>query len=109
MHTEVDQARAIRLDTEISAPSRNFSPPRVNVRAIFKELTGETSSSRFRYRVVAKRKGFESKRLDYCAAAETDSFLYPELREKEQREYEEELDRMKETSTRIDVDRVRMQ
>jgi hypothetical protein len=32
---------------------------------------------------VPKRKGFGSKRLDYCAAAENDSYLYPELREKE--------------------------
>jgi hypothetical protein len=40
----------------------------------------------FGYRVVAKRKGFEAKRLDYCAAGERDSYLYPELREKELRE-----------------------
>lgn len=53
--------------------------------------------------------GFEQKRLDYCKAAETDSYLFPELREKEQREYDEELARMKETSTRIDANRVRMQ
>ncbi|MCU0612864.1 MAG: hypothetical protein MUE60_13885, partial [Candidatus Eisenbacteria bacterium] len=37
----------------------------------------------FDYRVVAKRKGFEEKRLDVCEAARTDSYLYPELREKE--------------------------
>jgi hypothetical protein len=46
------------------------------------ELWGGTSNSVFTYRVVAKRKGFEAKRLDYCKAAETDSYLYPELREK---------------------------
>lgn len=44
------------------------------------ELFGGTSNSPFNYRVVAKRKGFEEKRLDYCVAAETDSYLYPELR-----------------------------
>jgi len=44
----------------------------------------------FGYRIVAKRKGFEDKRLDYCKAAETDSYLYPELRDKEFREFEEE-------------------
>jgi hypothetical protein len=37
--------------------------------------------TRFDYRVVAKRKGFEQKRLGYCKAAETDSYLYPELSE----------------------------
>ena len=42
-----------------------------------------TSNVGFCYRVVAKRKGFEDKRLDYCTAAQTDSYLYPELREKE--------------------------
>ena len=47
------------------------------------ERHGGTTSSPIWYRVVAKRKGFESKRLDYCKAAETDSYLYPELREKE--------------------------
>ena len=40
----------------------------------------------FDYRVVAKRKGFEAKRLDMCEAARTDSYLYPELREKDKRE-----------------------
>lgn len=47
------------------------------------ERHGGTSNGSFDYRVVAKRKGFEEKRLDYCKAAETDSYLYPELREKE--------------------------
>jgi hypothetical protein len=45
------------------------------------DVENGTSNSSFWYRVVAKRKGFESRRLDYCAAAETDSYLYPELRE----------------------------
>ncbi|MBN1425676.1 hypothetical protein JXA88_14060 [Candidatus Fermentibacteria bacterium] len=53
-----------------------------------------TSKTTFWYRVVAKRRGFERKRLDYCKAAETDSYLYPELREKELRDMEEELDRI---------------
>jgi hypothetical protein len=47
------------------------------------ELRGGHSSGTFDYRVMAKRKGFEAKRLDYCAAAERDSYLYPELQEKE--------------------------
>jgi hypothetical protein len=44
---------------------------------------------KFDYRIVAKRKGFESGRLDYCRAAETDPYLYPELRVKELRRFEE--------------------
>jgi hypothetical protein len=47
------------------------------------ELQGGTSSIPFDYRVVAKRKGFEVERLDVCEAARTDSYLYPELRERE--------------------------
>jgi hypothetical protein len=54
------------------------------------ELRHGRSNGRFTYRVVAKRKGFEDKRLDYCAAAETDSYLYPELREKELQELHSE-------------------
>ena len=60
------------------------------------ELQGGTSSTAFDYRVMAKRKGFEQKRLDYCKAAETDSYLYPELRKKEPRGVEEERARMEE-------------
>ncbi len=45
------------------------------------ELLAGTSDGTFCYRVVAKRKGYEIKRLDYCKAAETDAHLYPELRD----------------------------
>ena len=58
------------------------------------ELHNGAGDSRFAYRVVAKRKGFESKRLDYCKAAETDSYLYPELREQQLREFEEHRPRL---------------
>jgi len=44
------------------------------------ELHDGRSSASFVYRVVAKRKGFESKRLNTCNAAESDAYLYPELR-----------------------------
>ncbi len=60
------------------------------------ELHSGVGNSRFAYRVVAKRKGFEGKRLDYCKAAERDSYLYPELREKELKEHKEESARMEE-------------
>jgi hypothetical protein len=63
------------------------------------ELRHGTSNGRFTYRVVAKRKGFESNRLDYCRAAETDSYLYPELREKELKELKElEAERIRDES-----------
>jgi hypothetical protein len=60
---------------------------------------GEANGTTFDYRVVAKRKGFETRRLDYCAAAERDSYLYPELREKELREIEDERARREEESS----------
>jgi len=42
------------------------------------ELHDGTSDTRFAYRVVARRKGFEEKRLDYINAAESDPYLFPE-------------------------------
>jgi hypothetical protein len=65
------------------------------------ELHGGSSSVPFCYRVVAKRKGFEEKRLDYCEAAETDPYLYPELREKELRKHEEDRTRMEQERPRM--------
>jgi hypothetical protein len=46
------------------------------------ELEQGTTSGTFDYRVVAKRQGFEAKRLDTCEAARTDCYLYPEARAK---------------------------
>ena len=67
-----------------------------------RELQDGTSDAAFAYRVVAKRKGFEEKRLDYCKAAETDSYLYPELREKKMREHEEERARLEQERPRTE-------
>jgi len=50
------------------------------------ELQGGQSNARFTYRVVAKRSGFEDKRLNVCEAAKTDPYLYPEMKEKVDRE-----------------------
>jgi len=47
------------------------------------ELRSGTSDARFIYRVLAKRKGFESVRLDVCEESRNDSYLYPELRGQE--------------------------
>jgi len=45
------------------------------------ELNNGTSNAHFTYRVVAKRKGFEDKRLDQCTAGLSDPYLYPELKD----------------------------
>ena len=42
------------------------------------ELNQGKSNAAFSYRVVAKRKGFENKRLDYTRAGENDPYLYPD-------------------------------
>jgi hypothetical protein len=73
------------------------------------ELQGGRSQVGFVYRVMAKRKGFEAKRLDVCEAARTDSYLYPELREKEQREREERRARHDEERARMEEERIRME
>jgi hypothetical protein len=44
------------------------------------ELQQGQSSARFTYRVVAKRSGFEGKRLDVCEVAKKDPYLYPEMK-----------------------------
>jgi hypothetical protein len=70
--------------------------------------TRTDAAGAFTYRVVAKRKGFEEKRLDVCEAARADSYLYPELREKELREYEvERVRRDEERARRDEADRRR--
>jgi hypothetical protein len=47
------------------------------------ELQGGKSNARFTYRVVAKRQGFEEKRLDVYEDAMTDPYLYPEMKGKD--------------------------
>jgi hypothetical protein len=43
------------------------------------ELNNGNSNVTFDYRVVAKRKGFENKRMEICPLGYTDPYLYPEL------------------------------
>jgi hypothetical protein len=62
------------------------------------ELQGGSSSVPFDYRVVAKRRGFEGKRLAYCEEAESDPYLYPELKGEQSREFEERNSRMEEAA-----------
>ncbi len=50
------------------------------------ELNKGTSDISFSYRVVAKRKGFENRRLDYTEAGLNDAYLYPETAAKAQEE-----------------------
>ena len=52
------------------------------------ELKGGTSNVPFSYRVVAKRKGFEDRRLDYTAAGKDDPYLYPEAAARLEKERE---------------------
>ena len=53
------------------------------------ELNNGASNAHFTYRVVAKRKGFEEKRLDKCEAGLFDPYLYPELRDEPMPDLEE--------------------
>lgn len=50
------------------------------------ELKNGSSNVPFSYRVVAKRKGFEERRLDYTAAGERDPYLYPEAAQRMEKE-----------------------
>ncbi len=71
-----------------------------------RELQGGTSSVPFDYRVLAKRKGLETRRLDVCEAARRDPHLYPEEGEKRLRLVEEERVRMQ--RERTEIERMRM-
>ena len=50
------------------------------------------STCRFWYRVVAKRRGFDGRRLEVCGAARNDPYLYPELRRAEPAELDGECE-----------------
>jgi flagellar biosynthesis GTPase FlhF len=65
------------------------------------ELNGGTSNARFAYRVVAKRAGFEDERLEVDEAARTDSYLYPDLQEREREELEMDRAQLEEQHRRI--------
>jgi hypothetical protein len=44
------------------------------------DVEKERSNATFWYRVVAKRRGYELRRLEECPAAKSDPYLHPELR-----------------------------
>jgi hypothetical protein len=71
------------------------------------ERLGGRSSGAFWYRVMAKRKGFEGKRLDVCEAGRADSYLYPELREKELQEIQGERAGMASELAQRELERTR--
>jgi len=95
-HIELDPVFVETVTIDEAHPMEVFVQLRDDCRGVFvkagttgfdvRELQGGTSDAEFSYRVMAKRKGFEEKRLDVCAAGRTDTYLYPEFREKEERE-----------------------
>ena len=96
-HVELDPVFLETVTIDAANPMKVFVEPsdeNCNGTAVKKgetgfdviELWSGTSNGTFDYRVVAKRKGFEATRLEVCEAARSDSYLYPELREKDERE-----------------------
>ncbi len=84
----VDAANPMKAFVELGGDCRGVYVKRGVTGFDVIELQGGVSSVPFTYRIVAKRKGFEGKRLDVCEAARGDSYLYPELKEKEFEEHE---------------------
>ncbi|MBN1424910.1 hypothetical protein JXA88_10170 [Candidatus Fermentibacteria bacterium] len=106
----IDAANPMKVFVEVESDACNgVAIRRSHTGFDLVERHGGSTSSAFWYRVVAKRKGFEEKRLDYCAAAERDSYLYPELREKERQEYEKEHARRDEGRPRMDEEHRRLE
>jgi len=66
------------------------------------ELLNGTSDASFAFRVIAKRRGFEERRLEVIEAAREDPYLYPEFREKELREHTAERAERYEERTRLE-------
>jgi hypothetical protein len=86
----IDQQNQLKVFVEVEADDCNGVAIRRGVTGFdIVERHGGSTSSAFWYRVVAKRKGFEAKRMDACEAARTDPYLYPEFREKERQERED--------------------
>ncbi|MBN1426220.1 hypothetical protein JXA88_16845 [Candidatus Fermentibacteria bacterium] len=103
----IGAANPMRVFTELGGDCRGVYVTRGTTGFDVSELQGGTSSVPITYRVMAKRKGFETKRLEVCEAARTDSYLYPELREKEVREREEMRARHEEERARLEEERAR--
>jgi hypothetical protein len=99
-HVELDPLFLETVTIDESNPMRVFVQLRDDCRGTYVkpgtrgfdvvELQGGTSSARFAYRVAAKRRGFEEKRLDFFQPGTADPYLYPELRGRELRELDEE-------------------
>ena len=72
------------------------------------EFRGGKNNARFTYRVVAKRRGFEGRRLDVCETAKKDPYLYSEMREKmeEKQKMEERLRTEEKLRTEEMIDRM---
>ncbi|MBN1425513.1 hypothetical protein JXA88_13245 [Candidatus Fermentibacteria bacterium] len=114
-HIELDPLFLETVTIDAANPMKVFVELGGRCRGVFVErgVTGfdvieqddGTSAVPFCFRVVAKRKGFEEKRLDYCKAAERDSYLHPELREEQLRERAAERDRRRDEHARMDEER----
>jgi len=98
-HIELDPLFLETVTIDDGNPMKVFVTPNVDLGSWWVEKDADgfvlrapaaPAHSPFDYRVVAKRKGFEEKRLDYCRAAESDPYLYEEMREKMIREDREE-------------------
>ncbi|MBN1426007.1 hypothetical protein JXA88_15770, partial [Candidatus Fermentibacteria bacterium] len=105
----IDAANPMKVFVQLGDDSRGVFVRKGTTGFDVVETQGGASSIPFDYRVIAKRQGFEAKRLDVCEAARTDSYLYPELREREQAEREASKVRHEEERARREQERVRME
>lgn len=81
--TIVDYSNPIKVFVTLTGADAQ-NPVRVikdNTGFTVQELNSGKSNAAFDYRVVAKRKGFEDRRLDFSSIGYQDPYLYPELAE----------------------------
>jgi hypothetical protein len=87
-HVVLDQLFLETVTIDAVYPMKVFVQPEGDCKGVYVskgtdgfdviELNQGRSNVPFSYRVVAKRKGFENRRLDYTKAGENDPYLYPD-------------------------------
>lgn len=76
----IDQNNNYHVFIQPYGESNNLIVERKTKSFIVREINNGKSNISFGYRIIAKRKGYEDKRLDHSPAGYTDPFLYPEVK-----------------------------
>jgi len=90
----IDQANPLKVFIQVEGECNGVYVVKGTTGFDVIELDKGTGDTPFSYRVVAKRKGFEDRRLDYTETGLNDPYLYPEAAAKMQEEQRRMQERM---------------